>query len=138
MTVLAVVGFALAITWWFGIISFGAPARTLSGFTREDLSGPEIVPIGDGVPILVMLSDGQGSTPAPVVAENVARENADLQARVYCLAFGAGADYGLLVEVARQNNGRAERGYEGFGPEQMSEFLTAELGKVCGGESRNE
>ena len=62
------------------------------------------------VPVIMMLSDGEateGITDRAEIARAVRNRNEGLNAKVYGLAFGMGADLPLLLGIAIQNDGRA-------------------------------
>mmetsp|Transcript_9497 Transcript_9497/g.20162 ORF Transcript_9497/g.20162 Transcript_9497/m.20162 type:complete len:697 (+) Transcript_9497:80-2170(+) len=87
------------------------------------------------VPIIMMLSDGQateGVTNRVDIARAVRESNDDVNAKIFGLAFGSGADLPLLLGIAIQNQGRAIPIYEGYGDsaEQMEDFYSAELRRV--------
>jgi uncharacterized protein YegL len=84
------------------------------------------------VPIVVAMTDGQGSTPPDEMARSVRIANKDRRVKVFSIAFGSGADMDLLLGLALQNGGRAVRIYEGFGDttNQMEQFYKQELGKI--------
>ena len=92
---------------------------------------------GVHVPVVVLLSDGEateGVTEPSEIARNVEAVNSDaaVDAKIYGLAFGEGADYGLLSAISLLNGGRAVRIYEGFGDAatQMTDFYEGELGAI--------
>jgi len=87
------------------------------------------------VPILVLLTDGRASsgvtsTSAIRAATKVA--NSEIGASVYALAFGAGADYGLLLGITLDNQGSTRMIYEGYGDAawQITNFFKDEIGSV--------
>lgn len=84
------------------------------------------------VPLLVILTDGQASGDAANIAANVARANTGIGAKVFALAFGRGADLGLLMAIALQNGGVALPIYEGFGDsaKQIQEAVQSAIGQV--------
>jgi len=87
------------------------------------------------VPILVLLTDGDasvGETRNSAIRRNVLNANREIQAKIIALAFGAGADYNLLLGLTLDNQGQVMRIYEGYGSsvEQMQTFLQNSIGKV--------
>jgi len=84
------------------------------------------------VPVVVMMTDGQGSKSASEIVRNVRESNEGRMVKIFSLAFGNGADYELLNGIAIQNGGRAVRIYEGFGDasNQMEQFYKQELGSI--------
>jgi len=84
------------------------------------------------VPIVVIMTDGQGSSSRAKVVQAVAARNSDANVKIFALAFGRGADFPLLLGIALQNGGVAVPIYEGFGDaaEQMEDFIEGEIGKV--------
>ena len=66
--------------------------------------------------ILVFLTDGEattGVTNSADIKANVARANLDLDVPIFGLAFGAGADFGLIKAISEENLAFARRIYEG-------------------------
>lgn len=89
-------------------------------------------PPRSAVPVLVLLTDGQASGDASSIAASVTRANTDVGAKVFALAFGRGADLGLLMAIALQNGGVALPIYEGFGDgaTQIQEAVQNAIGQV--------
>ncbi len=83
-------------------------------------------------PILVIMTDGYGSSEPSEVARSVRQSNEGEKVKIFSLAFGENADMDLLLGIAIQNGGRAVRIYEGFGDaaDQMEQFYKQELGSV--------
>eukprot|EP00531_Pseudo-nitzschia_arenysensis_P014322 CAMPEP_0116137930 /NCGR_PEP_ID=MMETSP0329-20121206/12503_1 /TAXON_ID=697910 /ORGANISM="Pseudo-nitzschia arenysensis, Strain B593" /LENGTH=664 /DNA_ID=CAMNT_0003632863 /DNA_START=21 /DNA_END=2015 /DNA_ORIENTATION=- len=83
-------------------------------------------------PILVIMTDGYGSSEPSEVARSVRESNEGGKVKIFSLAFGENADMDLLLGIAIQNGGRAVRIYEGFGDaaDQMEQFYKQELGSV--------
>jgi uncharacterized protein YegL len=84
------------------------------------------------VPILVILTDGQGNKGPKEVARNVLAANGGGKVKIFALAFGDNADMDLLLGISIQNGGRTVRIYEGFGDAvtQMETFYRSELGAI--------
>jgi uncharacterized protein YegL len=83
-------------------------------------------------PILVMMTDGQGSLEGNIIAKRVRNRNKKGKVKIFSIAFGYYADIDLLLGIAIQNGGRAVRIYEGFGDasDQMELFYKQELGTI--------
>mmetsp|Transcript_30061 Transcript_30061/g.55210 ORF Transcript_30061/g.55210 Transcript_30061/m.55210 type:complete len:677 (-) Transcript_30061:45-2075(-) len=125
-----------AAAWVQALVTIGGTNLNdayLDGLTRvqemQELRGPGYVPI------IVVMSDGQASsgvTNREEIAGNVAAKNRNIRAKIYSLAFGAGADFQLLMGIALQNGGVAKMIYEGYGDsaKQMQDFIEGELGSV--------
>ncbi len=65
-------------------------------------------------PIMILMTDGQGSTSTEAMKANVAAINGGSNGvPIYGLAFGRGADFGLIRALALDNDGFARRIYEG-------------------------
>ena len=89
----------------------------------------------DVVPVLLFLTDGQatsGITDPTRITRNVLLANEERGVKLFCLAFGADADFGLISAIALQNGGIAERVYDGYGDSaaQMEGFFWDEFGSV--------
>lgn len=87
------------------------------------------------VPIVIILTDGQassGTTNPVTISRNVRAENEMVNAKIYAISFGRGADYNLLSGLSIQNNGIVVKIYEGYGDAdtQIEEFYQKELGTV--------
>ena len=87
------------------------------------------------VPIVMMLSDGQateGQTDRNDIRNAIRALNEDVGAKIFSLAFGAGADLHLLLAIAIQNQGSAIPIYEGYGDsaEQIEAFYSSKLRRV--------
>ncbi|TRY69423.1 hypothetical protein TCAL_03273 [Tigriopus californicus] len=66
--------------------------------------------------MIIFLTDGEataGVTSATEIKKNVARANRDISVPVYGLAFGSGADFGLIKTLSKDNGGFARKIYEG-------------------------
>ncbi len=67
-------------------------------------------------PIVIFLTDGEattGVTDGEKILANVGSANEDLDVPIYSLAFGHGADFGLIKKLSLANNAFARRIYEG-------------------------
>jgi len=86
----------------------------------------------ESVPIVVLLTDGQGSTSPEDMSRNIKNANEGIKSKIFALAFGAGADYNLLSGISIQNNGLVVRIYEGYDDAvtQMERFYERELGTI--------
>jgi uncharacterized protein YegL len=104
----------------------------LNGAFLDGISRVRGIANAEKVPIIVMLTDGQGNLGPRDVAINVLDANEGGRVKVFNLAFGHGADYNLLLGISIQNGGQTIRVYEGFGDavSQMELFYRSELGSV--------
>ena len=71
---------------------------------------------GNVRPIVIFLTDGQatsGVTGDKEIRENVAEKNKELQAPIYGLAFGRGADFSLIKAISEESSAFARKIYEG-------------------------
>jgi len=87
------------------------------------------------VPIVIILTDGQastGTTNSVTISREVRAANAEVNAKIYAISFGEGADYNLLSGLSIQNNGIVVKIYDGYGDAetQIEEFYQNELGSV--------
>jgi len=75
--------------------------------------------------MIIFLTDGEattGVTYGPTIKSNVKEANTD-KIPIYGLAFGEGADFGLISEISEENHGFARRIYEsGNSFEQLEDF----------------
>lgn len=78
------------------------------------------------VPAVVFLTDGQptsGESRSDVIRQNLKDKNSDTRAPVYGLAFGEGADYGLLKQISSDNRAFARKIFaESDSAIQMEDF----------------
>ena len=61
---------------------------------------------------IFFMTDGhptEGVTSSAVIKRNVKDKNRSMQVPIHCLAFGADADFSLLVNLAAENNGKSAR-----------------------------
>ena len=87
------------------------------------------------VPIVVCMSDGQaseGETDRQKIRENAKQANQNVGAAIFNIAFGAGADYALLLGISADSAGTAVIVHEGYGnaDTQMSQFIAQAVGTV--------
>lgn len=86
------------------------------------------------VPVLVILTDGQataGKTGSQQISKAVRAKN-EINAKIFALSFGVGADLSLLLGISVQNGGMAIQIYEGFddAAQQMEGFFLGQLGEI--------
>ncbi len=77
----------------------------------RDMNGTD-----DARPMVIFLTDGQptsGVRSPHAILANVLAANGDMEAPIYGLAFGRGADFGLIKKISLANGGFARRIYEG-------------------------
>ncbi len=73
-------------------------------------------------PILVLLTDGRGSTGAETLRQEIRNSNT-IGAQIYCLGFGDDVDFDLLEAISLENNGEALRIYLGSDAvDQITDF----------------
>lgn len=86
------------------------------------------------VSVLVILTDGEatsGITNSQEISKRVRTKN-EINAKIFALAFGFGADLPLLSGICVQNGGVAIPVYEGFGDaaQQMEDIFLGQLGGI--------
>jgi uncharacterized protein YegL len=64
-------------------------------------------------PMIILMTDGQGSTSKEQIKKNVAEANNEIDIPIYGLAFGNGADFDLIKTLAVDNNAFARKIFEG-------------------------
>merc|ERR1711971_456250 len=80
--------------------------------------------------MLVFLSDGEateGTTNGSAIKANVAEVNSDTELPIFSVAFGSGADFGLLKEISLAADSFAKRVYEGSDAALQLENFYAEI-----------
>eukprot|EP00521_Asterionellopsis_glacialis_P010862 CAMPEP_0195303350 /NCGR_PEP_ID=MMETSP0707-20130614/32605_1 /TAXON_ID=33640 /ORGANISM="Asterionellopsis glacialis, Strain CCMP134" /LENGTH=618 /DNA_ID=CAMNT_0040366859 /DNA_START=531 /DNA_END=2384 /DNA_ORIENTATION=- len=90
----------------------------------------------NSVPIVIILTDGQASSgivDSREIAAAVRDRNSAVNAKIYALAFGIGADLSLLTAISLQNEGKAIPIIEGYGDsaEQIENFYQNELETIA-------
>lgn len=81
----------------------------------EDVKKSEELP-ANVQPMIIFLTDGEataGVTNGDEIKKNVAKANGEISVPVYGLAFGSGADFGLIKTLSKDNGGFARKIYEG-------------------------
>jgi len=77
-------------------------------------------------PIIIFLTDGEataGITNSQDIRENVKSANINLKVPIYGLAFGDGADFGLIKDISTESEAFARRIYEASdAPIQLEDF----------------
>ena len=93
------------------------------GMASEVKKAEEIT--GKTQQMIIFLTDGEatsGETSSEVIKQNVKNANTD-RIPIYGLAFGSGADFGLISKISEENFGFARRIYEsGNSFEQLEDF----------------
>ncbi len=73
-------------------------------------------------PILVLLTDGQGSTDPDILRQEIINSNS-IGAQIYCLGFGDDVDFDLLEAISLENDGEALKIYLGTdAADQITDF----------------
>ena len=77
-------------------------------------------------PIIIFLTDGEattGVTDSTIIRKNVKSSNTNLKVPIYGLAFGDGADFGLVKDISKESKAFARRIYEASdAPIQLEDF----------------
>lgn len=82
-------------------------------------------------PIIIFLTDGEattGETSPRVIRENTKDANKNVEVGIYGLAFGSGADFGLIKSISQDNDGLARKVYEGSDATIQLENFYFEIG----------
>jgi len=78
------------------------------------------------IPAIIFLTDGQptsGETDSSVIRSNIKARNNDIKVPIFGLAFGAGADYGLILRISLDNRGFARKVFaDADAEDQLKDF----------------